>query len=97
MKRTAFLSFALLASSLTLSIAQHYIIADDIYYQKGDEIELGEVTEDVPETVDSTYNVLIVDPEVNTYEEGIIIYQNDNGANDTIYFFGDPEYYLNQQ
>ena len=66
---------------------------DDIYYQKGDELM---EEENIEEILDTNYNILILDPQVFDYEEGFIIYKNENEQNDTIYIFDDSDFYLNQ-
>jgi|GEM_PF-7008033 len=80
-------------TNISLLFGQRFIIADDIYYQKGDELINENIIEEESDTI---HNILILEPEIRNYEEGIIIYKNDNGTNDTIYIFDDPEIYLNQ-
>ncbi len=86
-----FVLFAM--ANVSLAMAQKFIVADDVYFQRGDEVLDVVVEEEVPDT---DYNVLILEPEVNTYEEGIIIYKTDEGKNDTVYIYGDSDYYLNR-
>ena len=79
--------------NISLLFGQRFIMPDDIYYQKGDEL-MGE--ENIEEILDTNYNILILDPQVSDYEEGFIIYKNENEQNDTIYIFDDSDFYLNQ-
>ena len=80
-------------TNISLLFGQRFIIADDIYYQKGDELINENIIEEESDTI---HNILILEPEIKNYEEGSIIYRNDDGTNDTIYIFDDPEFYLNQ-
>ncbi len=91
-KKIVYLAMFAMAN-FSLAVAQNYIVADDVYYQKGDELLDVVVEEEVPDT---DYNVLILEPEVRNYEEGVIIYKTDEGKNDTVYIYGDSDYYLNQ-
>ncbi len=78
--------------NISLLFGQRFIMSDDIYYQKGDEV----MEENIEEILDTNYNILILDPQVSDYEEGFIIYKNENEQNDTIYIFDDSDFYLNQ-
>ena len=80
--------------NISLLFGQRFIMPDDIYYQKGDEV----MEENIEEILDTNYNILILDPQVSDYEEGFIIYKNKNKneQNDTIYIFDDSDFYLNQ-
>ena len=78
--------------NISLLFGQRFIMPDDIYYQKGDEV----MEENIEEILDTNYNILILDPQVSDYEEGFIIYKNKNEQNDTIYIFDDSDFYLNQ-
>ncbi|MBQ7388383.1 MAG: hypothetical protein IJW01_03300 [Paludibacteraceae bacterium] len=93
MKKRILYLLVFCSANITLLFGQKFIIADDIYYQKGDEEIMEVVVEE--EVADTNHNILILDPEVKTYEEGSIIYKNENGENDTIFIFGDPDFYLN--
>ena len=79
-------------TNISLLFGQRFIMSDDIYYQKGDEV----MEENIEEILDTNYNILILDPQVSSYEEGFIIYKNENEQNDTIYIFDDSDFYLNQ-
>ncbi len=93
MKKKLLYLLILSVVNISLLFSQRFIIADDIYYQKGDEL----INENfvAEEETDTIHNILILEPEIRNYEEGTIIYKNTDGTNDTIYIFDDPEFYLN--
>lgn len=93
MKKKLLYLLILSVVNISLLFSQRFIIADDIYYQKGDEL----INENfvAEEETDTIHNILILEPEIRNYEEGTIIYKNIDGTNDTIYIFDDPEFYLN--
>ena len=93
MKKNFLYILFFVGTNISLLIGQRFIMPDDIYYQKGDEL-MGE--KNIEEILDTNYNILILDPQVSDYEEGFIIYKNENEQNDTIYIFDDSDFYLNQ-
>ena len=93
MKKNFLYILFFVGTNISLLIGQRFIMPDDIYYQKGDELM---EEENIEEILDTNYNILILDPQVSDYEEGFIIYKNENEQNDTIYIFDDSDFYLNQ-
>ena len=95
----------LLCMALVCGAMGVYVLPDDVYatksesaidYMNAEESMLKDTKEDVSvqEADGERRDILIADPQLETYTEGFIVYQGADGRKDTVYVYGSPEDYF---